>query len=91
VMVPIALVAIALGARWVQNLTETRRVTLDVVSVVLSALAFGGIIFGLSSIGEAAGGHAIVPVWVPLVVGVVALAAFVVRQLRLGATDRVLL
>ncbi|MDF2917315.1 MAG: permease of the major facilitator superfamily, partial [Microbacterium sp.] len=84
-------VAIALGARWVRNLTETRRVTLDVISVVLSALAFGGLIFGLSSIGEAASGHAIVPVWIPLVVGVVALAVFVVRQLRLGSTDRVLL
>ncbi|BAJ74947.1 permease of the major facilitator superfamily [Microbacterium testaceum StLB037] len=91
VMVPIALVAIALGARWVRNLTDTRRVTLDVISVVLSALAFGGLIFGLSSIGEAASGHEIVPVWIPLVVGVVALAAFVVRQLRLGSTDRVLL
>ena len=91
VMIPIALVAIALGARWVQNLTETRRVTLDVLSVVLSALAFGGIIFGLSSIGEAAGGHEIVPVWVPLVVGGAALVAFVVRQLRLASTDRVLL
>ncbi len=42
VMIPIALVAIALGARWVQNLTETRRVTLDVVSVVLSASRSAG-------------------------------------------------
>ncbi|WP_156371576.1 MDR family MFS transporter [Microbacterium sp. Leaf203] len=91
VMIPIALIAVALGARWVRNLTETRRVSLDVVSVVLSALAFGGIIFGLSSIGEAAGGHAIVPVWIPLVVGALALAAFIVRQVRLGSTDRVLL
>lgn len=91
VMIPIALVAIALGARWVRNLTDTARVTLDVLSVVLSAVAFGGIIFGLSSIGEAAGGHAVVPVWIPLVLGAVALAAFVVRQLRLAGTDRVLL
>ncbi|MDQ1124334.1 MDR family MFS transporter [Microbacterium trichothecenolyticum] len=91
VMIPIALVAIALGARWVQNLTDTRGVTLDILSVVLSALAFGGIIFGLSSIGEAAGGHEIVPVWMPLALGALALVAFVVRQVRLGATDRVLL
>jgi DHA2 family lincomycin resistance protein-like MFS transporter len=91
VMVPIALVAIVLGGRWVRNLTDTRRVTLDVLSVVLSGLAFGGLIFGLSSIGEAAGGHAIVPVWVPLVVGILALVAFVVRQLRLESTDRVLM
>ena len=86
-----AIVLPRLFARWVQNLTETRRVALDVLSVVLSALAFGGIIFGLSSIGEAAGGHALVPVWIPLVVGAVALAAFVARQVRLGATERVLL
>ncbi|WP_150955389.1 MDR family MFS transporter [Microbacterium testaceum] len=91
VMIPIALIAVALGARWVRNLTETRRVTLDVVSVILSALAFGGIIFGLSSIGEAADGHALVPVWIPLTVGALALVIFAVRQLRLASTDRVLM
>ena len=43
VMVPIALVAIALGAGWGQNLTETRQATLDIVSVVPPARAFAGI------------------------------------------------
>jgi DHA2 family lincomycin resistance protein-like MFS transporter len=51
--------------------------------VVLSALAFGGLIYGLSSIGEAATGDTPLPVWLPLVVGAAALAAFVVRQLSL--------
>lgn len=91
VVLPIAVLALVLGAIWVRNVTETRDAKFDALSVVLSALAFGGLIFGLSSIGEAASGHAPMPVWIPLVVGVLALAAFVWRQLRLQRTDSALL
>ncbi|SEC23902.1 MFS transporter, DHA2 family, lincomycin resistance protein [Nocardioides exalbidus] len=83
IVLPIALLSLALGAAWVRNVTEPRDVPVDVVSVVLSALAFGGLIYGLSSIGESASGHTPVPVWVPLVVGALALATFVARQLQL--------
>ncbi|NYE36747.1 DHA2 family lincomycin resistance protein-like MFS transporter [Nocardioides cavernae] len=89
IVLPIALLSLALGSAWVRNVTEPRDVPVDVVSVVLSALAFGGLIYGLSSIGESASGHTPVPVWVPLVLGALALVAFVTRQLRLG--DRALL
>lgn len=91
IVLPIAVLAIALGAIWVKNVTVPQKVRFDALSVVLSALAFGGLIFGLSSIGEAASGHAPIPVWIPLVVGAVALAAFVLRQLRLQRDDRALL
>ncbi|GAA1941720.1 DHA2 family efflux MFS transporter permease subunit [Nocardioides hwasunensis] len=84
IVLPFALLALAAGSRWVRNVTEPRRVPIDVVSVVLSALAFGGLIYGLSSIGESASGHTPVPVWAPLVVGALALVVFVARQLRLG-------
>ncbi|WP_251449366.1 MDR family MFS transporter [Microbacterium sp. Marseille-Q6648] len=90
-VLPIAVLAIALGAVWVRNVTETVPATLDVPSVILSALGFGGLIFGLSSIGEAASGHAPVPVWIPLVVGAASLITFVVRQIRLQKTDAALL
>ena len=90
-VLPIAVVALILGAIWVRNITETHRVRFDALSVVLSAFGFGGLIFGLSSIGEAATGHAPVPVWIPLAIGVLALAAFVRRQLRLQRTDSALL
>lgn len=83
IVLPIALLSLSLGARWVRNVTEPRRVPVDAVSVVLSALAFGGLIYGLSSIGESASGHTPVPVWIPLVVGGLALVAFVARQLAL--------
>lgn len=90
-VLPIALLALALGAIWVRNVTETRPARFDLASVVLSALGFGGLIFGLSSIGESASGHAPVPVWIPLVVGVLALAGFVARQLLLQKSDAALL
>jgi DHA2 family lincomycin resistance protein-like MFS transporter len=90
-VLPIALVAIALGALWVRNVTETRDARFDILSVVLSALGFGGLIFGLSSIGESASGHAPVPVWIPMIVGAASLIAFVVRQLVLQRTDAALL
>lgn len=90
-VLPIALLAIALGAVWVRNVTTTRDANFDVISVVLSALGFGGLIFGLSSIGEAAAGHAPVPVWIPIAVGAVALVGFVARQFHLQKTDGALL
>lgn len=91
IVLPIALLALALGALWVRNVTETRAARFDVLSVVLSALGFGGLIFGLSSIGESASGDALVPVWIPIVVGALSLVAFVVRQVRLQRTDAALL
>lgn len=82
-VLPIALVSLFLGAAWVRNVTEPIDVPIDILSVVLSALAFGGLIYGLSSIGEAAAGEVPVQPWIPIVVGALALVAFVVRQLSL--------
>ena len=87
-VLPIALLSLALGALKIRNLTETKRVPFDVFSIVLSTFAFGGLIFGLSSIGEAAQGKALMPLWIPLTVGALAMAGFVFRQLVLQRTDR---
>jgi DHA2 family lincomycin resistance protein-like MFS transporter len=58
---------------------------------MLAAVGFGGLVYGLSSLGEAARGHVPVPPAVPLVVGAVFLGLFVVRQLRLQRADVALL
>ncbi|WP_352301896.1 MDR family MFS transporter [Kineosporia sp. NBRC 101731] len=84
-VLPIALIALVAGAIKVRNVTEPTQAPLDVISVVLSAFAFGGLIYGLSSIGESATGHTPVPPWIPLVVGTLALATFIWRQLGLGS------
>ena len=91
IVLPIALVALAAGARWLRIAAEVRRLPLDVASVALSALAFGALVFGLSSIGEAARGHTLLPPWLPTTLGAVTLAVFVARQLRLQDAGRALL
>jgi len=91
VMLPIAVTMLLIGLRWVPNVSETRNVPLDVLSVVLSALAFSTLVYGLSSIGTAAIGTTLLPPWVPIVVGIALLAMFVMRQIRLQRTDSALL
>jgi DHA2 family lincomycin resistance protein-like MFS transporter len=91
VVLPIALVALAAGARWLHVAAEVRPVPLDLGSVALSALGFGGLVFGLTGVGESARGHALVTPWIPTVIGVLALAVFVARQLRLQGDGNALL
>lgn len=87
VMLPIAAVMLIIGILLVPNVSETRSVPLDVLSVVLSAVGFSGIVFGLSTVGGSADGSALLPPWVPLVIGGVFLALFVARQLVLQRRD----
>jgi DHA2 family lincomycin resistance protein-like MFS transporter len=90
-VLPIALLALAAGARRLRVESETRYVPLDLVSVPLAILAFGGIVWGLTAVGASARGHSPVPVWLPTVVGVVAMVVFIARQLRLQREERALL
>ncbi len=89
-VLPIAIGALVLGIRRIENVTTPRYAPLDWVSVVLSALAFGGGVYGLSLIGTPAEfGQA--PFWLPLGIGGVAMVAFVRRQLRLQDSNGALL
>lgn len=102
IVLPIALVALAMGARWIQNLGETTHAPIDVLSIVLSAFGFGGIVYGLSQIGGAAahGGTAAetaaqnsstLALVVSFVVGIIALGLFLWRQVLLQRADDALL
>ncbi|WP_207453332.1 MDR family MFS transporter [Herbiconiux sp. SYSU D00978] len=91
IVLPIAVAALVGGIRYLQNVTTPRAVAVDVLSIVLSAFAFGGLIFGLSSIGESVEGHSLLPPALPLAFGVVALGAFIWRQLVLQRRDAALL
>jgi len=102
IVLPIALLALLAGARWITNLDEPSHAPIDLLSVVLSALGFGGLVFGLSQIGG--GGHggtsaaeqvaaqtATLALVISLSVGVVALGLFIWRQLVLQKVDDALL
>ncbi len=91
-VLPIGLAALALGARYLQNVNEPRKTPLDLLSVPLSAIGFGGLVYGLSSIGEGpTAQHSGIPVWMPILVGIVTLTVFFARQVKLAPQGRALL
>lgn len=91
VMLPIAAAMLLVGLRWVPNVSETRVVPLDVFSVILSAIAFSSLVYGLSAIGTAAVGTPPVQPWLPIAVGLLVLGLFIWRQMVLQRTDSALL
>ena len=91
IILPIAIISLAMGAKWMTNLGETTRTPIDVVSIILSAFGFGGIVYGLSQFGGAADSGGATIGTIALAVGGVALAVFIWRQLVLQRADRALL
>lgn len=91
-LVPFVALAGIIGAWKLRNVGVHRDTPLDVVSVILSAFAFGGLVYGLSSIGIIIdGGPTAGAAITAAVVGVLALGLFVRRQLRLADRGTALL
>ncbi|MCI4012613.1 MDR family MFS transporter [Brevibacterium sp. ZH18] len=88
-MTPLAVVVLALGIIFIKVPSATRKVPVDVISVILSAFAFGGLVYAISTVGGA-----LDDLTLPLVSGVIGVAAlviFIVRQMRLTRSGRELL
>jgi MFS transporter, DHA2 family, lincomycin resistance protein len=84
-MLPIIVVALVIGLAFMRNYTDPEKVRLDVLSVILSAIGFGGAIYALASISQIVSGTSrLVPLLVAGV-GVLALVAFSLRQVRMLA------
>ncbi|GAB98213.1 DHA2 family lincomycin resistance protein-like MFS transporter [Kineosphaera limosa] len=82
VVLPIAIFVGVLGFRLLtKDSQEERAGSLDLISVVLTVLGFGGLVYGLSQLGGEA--HAVLPPVGCLAVGVVALVLFAWRQVVL--------
>ncbi|MBM6405298.1 multidrug efflux MFS transporter [Phycicoccus sp. CSK15P-2] len=78
VVLPMAALVTVIGLRRLENVGETRAGNIDWASVVLAGLGFGGLVYGLSRIGEEQAGG--VPAWAWVVGGIAVVAAFVLRQ-----------
>lgn len=89
-MVPLIALILIAGLWRLDNVGENRDTPLDGLSVILSAFAFGGLIYGLSSMEKILQGDGWVDIAVT-VVGVIALAVFIRRQQRLALEDRALM
>lgn len=87
-VLPIALTMLIIGIRRMRNVGTSSQAPIDIVSIILSAFGFGGIVFGLSSLGDPTSKSMTL---VPLVIGAVTLAIFILRQITLQRPDRALL
>lgn len=88
-VLPIAVASLIIGAVRVPNVTEPTKTSIDVGSVIVSAFGFGGLVFGLSNVGTS--GINAIQSWLPLVIGVVGITLFILRQLHLQKSDAALL
>src|SRR5690606_35882284 len=84
-MLPIIVVALVIGLLFIRNYTEPRAVRLDVLSVVLSAIGFGGVIYALASISAIVDGHARLVPLLAAAAGLLFHAVFADRQVRVRA------
>jgi len=91
IILPIAIVALVIGAKWMTNLGETTHAPIDVLSIILSAFGFGGLVFGLSQLGGESSSSVAIPAWALIAVGAAALALFAWRQIVLQRKDDALL
>ncbi|WP_022925595.1 MDR family MFS transporter [Serinicoccus marinus] len=87
-VLPIAAAMLVGGGRLLRGSEPGREARLDVPSALLTAIGFGGLVYGLSALGEGAPGPA--GPGTSLTVGVIALAVFAWRQLRLARRDEAL-
>lgn len=91
-MTPLVLAAGVVGAVKITDVSSRRDVPLDLLSVLLAAVAFGGLVYGLSSLGVIVEGEEGARVALSLlVVGAIVLGLFVWRQLVRGRSDAALL
>ncbi|MDF2497968.1 MDR family MFS transporter [Arthrobacter koreensis] len=88
-MIPLAVAILLLGTIFIKLPSQTRRLPVDVPSVILSALAFGFLVYAISSLEHASDNLLLVSASV--VVGAAALVLFIRRQVRLARTGRELL
>ncbi|WP_241963689.1 MDR family MFS transporter [Gordonibacter sp. 28C] len=80
-MLPLAVIVLAVSFFLLANVGELKRPHLDVPSILLSTVAFGGLLYGFSSASTLGWGSPLVVL--PIIVGVAALVWFVRRQLHI--------
>lgn len=79
---PILVIALLFGAVYMQNVSTVTKPKIDLFSILVSSLGFGGIVFAFSSAGED-GGWGSSKVVLSMTVGALSLLIFAIRQLKM--------
>lgn len=81
VISPIAIAVFFIGFFLLKDTKETQMMKLDVLSLLLSSIGFGGLLYGFSAAGDKGWGSA--AVLVTLIIGAVGLISFILHQLKM--------
>lgn len=81
IVLPFAILTLLYAFFKLRNITPNRDVKLDVFSLVLSSVGFGGLLYGFSSAGDKGWDAPIV--YGTIIIGAIALVTFIMRQLRM--------
>ncbi|TKH03528.1 multidrug efflux MFS transporter [Peribacillus simplex] len=77
---PFLLIGLLIGLKYLENVTDVTKTRIDLLSVALSTIGFGGVVFGFSKAGEGSEGWSSAVVVTSIVVGLIALVLFILRQ-----------
>ncbi|MBC2056772.1 multidrug efflux MFS transporter [Listeria booriae] len=81
IALPFLVFSLLFGLRFMKNVSEVTKPRIDILSIILSTLGFGGIVYGFSSAGESGWGSALVIT--TMIIGLISLALFTWRQLTM--------
>lgn len=81
IILPLALLVLIFSVFKLKNITPVKEVHLDVFSLVLSTIGFGGLLYGFSFAGDAGWSDPLV--YGSISIGAVGVLLFVLRQLRM--------
>ena len=81
ICLPFLVIALLCGIKYMQNVSTITKPKIDVQSIILSSIGFGGIVYGFSSAGENGWGSTIVIS--TMAIGFAALVLFSFRQFKM--------
>ena len=81
VTLPFLLFSFIFGLVYLPNVNEIRKVSIDILSVILSTIGFGGIVYGVSVTGDI-GWTSQTVIW-SIIIGVIAIIVFAIRQTKM--------
>jgi MFS transporter, DHA2 family, lincomycin resistance protein len=82
-VIPFAVFSILFALKFLQNVGEVTRPKVDIISIILSSIGIGGIVYGFSSAGEDPEGFSSIRILSIIFISLLSLLLFVLRQLKL--------
>lgn len=83
VVIPFVLLSIFLAFKYVVNVFEITKPKIDIISLLYSTIGFGGTVYGFSSAGDLENGFLDPVAYIPIIIGLIALLLFILRQFKL--------